>query len=114
MGLSEFERKRVEKIFAAYCEKRVPHHVQDRFRLEFEIRGDEVKLFEARPHWEENNAWVSSKVARFRKDPQSNCWQLYFADRNGRWHLFEPCPASSDIEKLLDEVEKNSTGAFWG
>ena len=114
MALSEFEKKRIEKIFAAYCEKKVPLHVQDRFRVEFEIRGDEVKLFESRPHWQEQSIWVANKVARFKKEAQTNCWQLYCADRNGRWHLFAPHPASCDIEKLLAEVENNSTGIFWG
>jgi hypothetical protein len=114
MALSEFEKQRVERIFSAYCNSKVPHHVSDRFRVEFEIRGQEIKLFESRPDAMDKNRWVSHKVARFKKDSGSNQWHLYYADRNGRWRLFEPFPSETDIEKLLDEVEKDSSGSFWG
>ena len=114
MALSEFEKQRVTRIFSAYCESKVPHHVSDRFRVEFEIRGQEIKLFESRPNELEKSRWVSHKVARFRKNSDTNVWQLYYADRNGQWRLFEPFPEDKDIEKLLDEVEKDSSGSFWG
>jgi hypothetical protein len=114
MALSEFEKKRIERVFAAYCEKKVPLHVQDRFKVVFEVWGDEVKLFASRPHWEENNTWVASKVARFKKDAATNCWQLYSADKGGRWRLFQPYPITIDIEKLLATVERDATGIFWG
>ena len=114
MALSEFEKKRIDKLFAAYCEKKVPHHVQDRFMVAFEVRGDEVKLFASKPQWQGQREWTAIKVARFKKDAATNCWQLYGADRNGRWQLFEPYPISMDIEKLLAAVERDVTGIFWG
>jgi len=114
MALSEFEKQRVTKIFSAYCEMKAPHHVSDQFRVEFELRGSEAKLFESRPYWRDKSKWVSHKVARFKKDDSLNLWQLYFADRNGRWHIFEPFPSETDIEKLLNEVEKDTSGIFWG
>lgn len=114
MSLSEFEKQRVKKIFSAYCAMKAPHHISDQFRVEFELRGDEVKLFESRPFHLDKSQWISHKIARFKKDRESNCWQLYYADRNERWHLFEPFPSDKDIEKMLAEVEKDTTGIFWG
>ncbi|HEY6871248.1 MAG TPA: DUF3024 domain-containing protein [Geobacteraceae bacterium] len=114
MALSEFERKRIEKVFAAYCEQKVPHHARDLVRVEFGVLGNEVTLFETRPHCLDKGSWIAGKVARFRKDPATNCWQLYCADRNGNWRLFRPYPISIDIEKLLAAVEKDATGIFWG
>ena len=52
MALSEFEKKRVEKLLTAYCENRIPPDLHDQIRLEFTIRGNEVSLFESRPHWQ--------------------------------------------------------------
>jgi len=114
MPLSEFEKQRVIKVFSAYCETKVPHHISDQFRIEFELRGCEIKLFESRPDWRDKNQWVSQKVARFKKNIGTNSWQLYYADKNDRWHVFEPYPTDKDIEKLLAEVETDSTGIFWG
>lgn len=114
MALSEFEKKRIEKIFTDYCEKKVPPHVRDKIRIEFQIRGDEVKLFECRPPWRREGDWTASKIARFKKDPKTETWLLYWADRNGKWLTYPPLPYHRDIEKLLAEVEKNENGAFWG
>jgi hypothetical protein len=114
MPLSEFEKERVERIFSAYCAMKAPHHISDQFRVEFELRGEEVKLFESRPFPLDKSQWISHKIARFKKDRESNCWCLYYADRNERWHSFEPYPSDKDIEKLLAEVEKDMSGIFWG
>lgn len=40
MPLSEFEQKRIEKIFTDYCEKKVPSQYHNELRVEFEIRGN--------------------------------------------------------------------------
>lgn len=114
MALSEFEKKRVEKLLTAYCESRIPPELRDRIRIEYRIRGNEVSLFESRPPWRGGGEWISTKVARFKKDPKTETWQLFWADRNSRWRPYPPLPYHRDIEKLLQEVEKNETGAFWG
>lgn len=114
MALSAFEKKRVEKIFAEYCEQKVPPDIRDQVRIEFQIKSDEVCLLESRPVWDDPSRWTSMKVARFKKDHKTETWQLFWADRNDRWKPYPPLPYHRDIEKLLDEVEKNETGAFWG
>lgn len=114
MVLSEFERKRIEKVFTAYCTKKTPVHGRDQARIEFGVLGNEVTLLETRPHCEDKGSWIACKIARFKKDPATNCWQLYCAGRNGDWRLFQPYPISIDIEKLLAVVDRDVTGTFWG
>jgi hypothetical protein len=114
MSLSEFEIKRVEKLFSAYCEGKVPAYLRDQIRIEFRIRGNEVSLFESRAHLQGGGEWISTKVAHFKKDPQNESWQLFWADRNSKWRPYSPLPSHRDIEKLLRAVEENETGAFWG
>ena len=114
MSLSEFERKRVEKLLKEYCEAKIPSHLRDRIRLEYRIRGNEVSLYESRPHWQGNGAWLSTKIARFRRDLEARTWQLYWADRHGKWRSYSPLPFHRDIETLLHAVDRNVTGVFWG
>jgi len=109
MASSEFEKKRVEKLLTAYCEDKIPPNLRNQIRIEFTIRGNEVS-----PHWQGSGEWLSMKVARFKKDPKTETWHLYWADRNSKWRPYPPLPYHRDIEKLLQEVEKNETGAFWG
>jgi hypothetical protein len=114
VSLSEFELKRIEKIFTHYCSTRVPEHLRSQIVLEYRVRGDEVTLFESRPVWDDHARWISGKVARFQKDTDAEIWNLYAADRDGSWIHYLPLPFHRDIEKLLQEVEKNESGAFWG
>jgi hypothetical protein len=114
VSLSEFELKRIEKIFPDFCDKRVPPELRSKIRIEYRVRGDEVTLFESRPVWDDPTKWISGKVARFKKDPKTETWHLYWADRNGRWIAYEPLPFHRDLEKLLAEVDDNRNGAFWG
>jgi hypothetical protein len=71
MALSGFEKKRVEKLLTAYCESKIPPDLRNQIRIEFTIRGNEVSLFESRPHWQGGGEWTSMKVARFKKDPKT-------------------------------------------
>lgn len=114
MPLSEFERERIEKLFETYCEGKVPAHIRNKVRVTFKIRGNEVKLFECRPRYNDPATWTEMAVARFKKDEKRNVWLLYCADRNSKWHLFEPYPENKDIEELLSEVQRDRTGIFWG
>jgi hypothetical protein len=112
--LSEFELKRIEKIFNDYCLNKIPAKLQSRIKMEYRVREDEVTLFESRPVWDDHAMWISGKVARFSKDPETGGWFLYQAALDGSWSQYEPLPFHRQIEKLLDVVEKNETGAFWG
>lgn len=114
MILSEFEQKRIEKLFTDFGRGKVPACFQNQLRIEFRIKGAEVTLYESRPHYLDQSTWFSMAVARFKKDPKSEVWELYCADRNGKWHLYKPCPPNRDIEKLLAEVKNDPTGIFWG
>lgn len=114
MPLSEFEIKRVDKLFTAYCEQKVPAHLRDQIRIEYRIRDFAVSLFESRPLLQGSGEWISTKVARFQKDPQTETWRLFWADRDSQWQPYAPLPIHRDIEKLLQVVEKNETGLFFG
>ena len=113
MTLSEFEQKRIEKLFSGFCRERVPPHLHDQIRIEFRIKGNEVTLYESRPHYLDKSTWYSTPIARFKKDPKTESWQLYCADRNDKWHSYKGCPPALDIGKLLAQVKSDPTGIFW-
>ena len=114
MPLSEFEIKRIDKIFNDYCQKKIPPHLHSQITIEFRVRGNEITLFESRPVWDDHARWIAGKVARFKKDAENQTWSLYWADRNGYWCRYQQLPFHRDLEKLLAEVDKNENGAFWG
>lgn len=114
MTLSEFEIKRIEKLFGHFCDRRVPEQLRGQIRVEFRIRDTDVELFESRPLYSDPSTWVSTRIARFHKSVSNGSWIVYWADRNAQWKQYEPCAPHRDIEALLQVVEEDAIGTFWG
>ncbi len=114
MALPELVRLAVEKKLSGYCLKKAPVHVMDRFKVGFRFRGNNVTLYESRPYFDAPDQWTEIVVAQFRFNPESAMWALYYPDRNSRWHLYVDLDPSRKFDKLLQEVDNDTTGIFWG
>ncbi len=99
-----------------FCEQRIPPHALDQVRLEARESRGAVTIVERRAPWREDYGpdWTTSPVARFRHTAKTRLWTLYWRDRNGRWHLYDLKRPTADILALLDEVDRDPTGIFWG
>ena len=111
---TEAEKDRIIRVLDAYCERRVPLHVRDKLALQFRIKGQDVILFEKRPHFRRQGEWTESGVAKFKFNRPKGTWTLLWRDRNSKWHYYDPCPPSQRFEDLLEEVDRDSTAIFWG
>jgi hypothetical protein len=114
VALSVLTTRLVQQKLSAFCEKRVPHHVRDEVRLAFVINGNNATLNEERVGETSTGAWTSQPISQFRFDPDSTCWTLYFADRNSKWHRYEPAKPNRDVEQLIGVVDADLSGVFWG
>jgi hypothetical protein len=114
MALPELVKRLVEEKLNAYCRRKVPAHVLDQVRLNFKIRGNSVTLFEERPAFGKASTWVDIKVAQFRFNSEEGTWSLFCADRNSKWHGYLGILPSKNFDNLLQEVDKDPTGIFWG
>jgi len=112
--LPDTTRRSIDDMLNAFCAKRVPAHLHDQIRLDFQFRGDSVTLYEERPAYFNPRQWVKTVVAQFRYSSSSNTWTLYCADRNSRWHKYMDTEATPDFHSLLDEINEDPTGIFWG
>ena len=105
----------VRQSLDAYCEAKIPPHVRDRLRLIHRRRGLAITLIQTRPPWDgRGDAWTELPVARLRFDPSTACWTLRYFDQNARSHVYEAAPPARRIETLLDAVDEDPTGIFWG
>jgi hypothetical protein len=103
MAFSKIERKSIEDVLTAYCEKRVPPQVRDILRILFRIKGESVTLLESRPSFVNPTEWIETVVAQFRRDQET-----------GNWHVYEELQPKKTIKPLLSEVDRDPTGIFWG
>ncbi|HZB41649.1 MAG TPA: DUF3024 domain-containing protein [Ilumatobacter sp.] len=97
-----------------FCDSRVPGHVRDEARVEANVRGKSVTIFDCRPPWHPNlTDWSRVPVAQLRYDPASHAWTLYWADRNSRWHRYDDIDPGP-VDELPDEINHDPTCIIWG
>jgi Protein of unknown function (DUF3024) len=97
-----------------YCDSRVPADLRDEARVEATQRGKNVTIYDCRPPWRpELIDWSRVPVAQLRYESDTNHWTLYFADRNSRWHRYDLIDAGT-MDQLLEEIDNDPTGIFWG
>ena len=58
--------------------------------------------------------WSSLKIAQLKYDVEGCVWSLYCRDRNERWFLYTEARAHSEVGPLLEAVDADPTGIFWG
>ena len=114
MPLSETVKQQVETLLRRFCERRVPVEARDKVRLTYDFRGNAVTLYEDRPRGKDPGQWGHMAIAQFRFDQANEEWTLYCADRNSKWHEYLEVDPTSRFESLLEEVDQDPTGIFFG
>lgn len=115
MPLPSLVKTVVEMKIGGFCKRRVPPHAVDKVNLSYQIRGNSVTIFENRAPWREGmKDWTSMSIAQLRYDEKSGKWTLYCADRNDKWHEYLDTEPTTKIDKILDEIDEDPTGIFWG
>ncbi len=97
-----------------YCDARVPAPLRDEARIEATRRGNSVTIFDFRATWQPGSEeWSRAAVAQLRYSDDDERWSLYYADSNSRWHLYDLIEPGS-VAELLEEIDDDPTGIFWG
>src|SRR4051794_5030909 len=101
----------------SFCEARIPEDLRDEIRLDVPRRGRSITIHELRPPWDPERMgpeWTSVSVAQIRNDASTGSWSLYYSDSGGRWWAYEGIGPAITVEPLLEEIERDPTGIFWG
>jgi hypothetical protein len=85
-------------------------------RVECEIDRSYLTVVERRAPWrpEVGRDWTRLPIARLRYTKASKTWTLYWRDRNLRFHRYDRIEPSVNVSVLIDEIDCDPTGIFWG
>jgi hypothetical protein len=79
-------------------------------------RGAAVTLWECRPPWRPGmgEEWTRIKIAQLRYDPEHLTWNLFWADRNGKWLAYPGMPPTANFDRVIEEIDRDPHACFWG
>ena len=99
-----------------WCAERVPEHACHQVRVECEVDRSYLTIVERRAPWRADFGpeWTRLPIARLRYTKASKKWTLYWRDRNLRFHRYDRIEPSADVAALIDEIDRDPTGIFWG
>ena len=114
MAFSADELTAITTLLDEWAEGRVPIMVRDELVLQYRITRHDVLLFEKRPAFRAPGEWTERHVAKFRFNRRRGTWSLLWRDRHVRWHTYEPLPLARELRTLVEEVDRDPAGIFWG
>jgi hypothetical protein len=114
-GLPETDIARVRRWIDGRND-RLPEHARGQTRFGLDVADRQLTVLECRPPWrpEYGPDWTRFPVVRFHYNKARREWAIFWRDRNLRFHRFDPVAPSRQIERLLEEVDADRTGIFWG
>ena len=114
MAFSEEELKRIEHEVGGLCKRRVPTHLQDEIRLRYAVTNQDVLIRELRPDWRDPSEWIETDIAKLRYVRAADEWRLYWKRASGKWWLYEPHSPSKTLSSMVNEIDFDSDGCFFG
>ncbi|PLX93829.1 MAG: hypothetical protein C0621_06645 [Desulfuromonas sp.] len=114
MPIPELVKRQAEKLLTTYCQQRVPDCMRNQLRIDFRIRDNMATLYEERVLPSSPDQWLTTLIAQLRFHPELDQWTLHYADRSGKWHPYLNVPPTLNFSKLLEALDSDPLGFFWG
>ena len=105
-----------EATVKAFVEKLRPEDPEIRKQLDFgySYDGKRFKLFEIRPVWTRPDEIQHLEFAKMRYYKSRSEWNLYWMRASGKWEAYEPYFSSSSLSEMLDIINEDEFGCFFG
>ncbi|MFA5670040.1 MAG: DUF3024 domain-containing protein [Balneolaceae bacterium] len=76
--------------------------------------GKTVIFYEIRPFFENPERILNIEYAKIQFVKSKKIWKLYWRRASGKWELYEPFPEATHLEKLIEIINEDAQGCFYG
>ncbi|WP_367391494.1 DUF3024 domain-containing protein [Lewinella sp. LCG006] len=103
------------KLLERYIEnKRPPLEIRDQLDIGYRKEGQAFEVFEIRPNWMDNSIKMEIPVAKARYVKSRSVWRLYWMRGNLKWDFYEPAGEMTSLSEVLEVIDADTHGCFWG
>ncbi len=102
---------------ASYVKKiRPPKEIRHKLDIGFKFEKNTFEIFEVRPVWRSPNPndYQKSSFVKFRYIISRKIWKLYWMRASGKWELYDPFPQSNSLDKIIECIDDDAYGCFYG
>ncbi|CAM4253918.1 DUF3024 domain-containing protein [Gillisia hiemivivida] len=105
-----------ESTIKKFVESLRPEDPEIREKLDFgySYDGKIIEIFEIRPEWDKPKEIQHIPFVKIRYYKSKNSWNLYWMRGNLKWESYEPFPNSSHLNKILEIIQEDKYGCFYG
>lgn len=115
MPLPDVQLRECMSAAGAFLEKRRPRpEIRDQLDFRADISESEVVIMEVRPAYNDKNRKIEHPVAKAKWIGTKKVWRLFWMRADLKWHTYEPGARLKTIGKVLDEVDRDPYGCFFG
>ena len=114
MAFKDIDRHKIKKAVGGLCEKKTPAHLKDKLQFEYEIDGQNVIIYEVREIWRRAGEFTKMPIAKLTYVSSRRIWKLYWKRASGKWEKYEPKETAEDLKSLVQEIQKDEFGCFFG
>jgi len=100
-----------------WARDRIPEDVRDQVWIELDVSDRAITILECRPSWNPDLIGADPtrcSIARLRYTKKRQEWSLFWRDRDLKFHAYDLANPSAKVVDLLDEIDLDRTGIFWG
>jgi hypothetical protein len=83
-------------------------------RTEYRVEGQDVLIVEVRVVWDDPSRWMDHGVAKLKFNRKAGEWRLFWQRASLRWESYEPLASSRDLAILVEEIDRDPNGCFFG
>jgi hypothetical protein len=113
MALSELELAGVHRTMAIYIARRRPRpEIRDRLDIGYSVENQSIILHEDRRSYDGSR--LIAPVAKVTWIKAQSTWKVFWMRADLRWHRYEPLVTTRTLDNVLDEIDADPYGCFWG
>lgn len=104
------------KVKAYISRRRPPQELRSQIDLGFKHSSEVYELFEIRPSFDSSDIckYVKNSFAKFKFVKSQKIWKLYWKRASGKWESYGPMPKAITIDEILQCIEDDIYGCFYG
>lgn len=115
MAIPESVKQHALKLVYEFCRARYPDDMWTDYHLYCQMRLNTMTPFKRYASQDQPlGKWKRTPLAQFHYDSERDLWTLSYADINRCWRRYDGTSQPSDLMVLIDEVNRDPHGIFFG